>query len=320
MDYADTSRRPSWDGLPSIVPSAVGRIVGSPAVGADPPVRSGFTGSYAGTVACADGHRVFVKAGGPATPQVVQALAQEATVLSSLPPGIPAPALIGFESVDGWSVLVLSVIDGRMPGQPWTRADVNAAHETCLVVADLGTPTTLGGRDYAHRMAADPAILSIAGAMVDGSSPASTELPSWLPRHQVQVGELVLGASGRFDGETLCHGDLRPDNLLIDPAGTAVVVDWNWVGPAAPWVDWVGLLPQMAGQGVDTEALLRRSPLTRDVDPDAIDAYLACIAVYMVEGHPREPPPGCTPALRAHQLLMAHLFLELLHMRRRWTR
>jgi len=130
----------------------------------------------------------------------------------------------------------------------------------------------------------------------------------------------VLGAEGRFDGRTLCHGDLRPDNLLVPVTGpgVATVVDWNWVGAAAGWVDWVGLLPLMAAQGIDTDALLVSSPLTRDADPESVDAYLATIAAYMLGGYRDAPPPGCTPALRQHQLLMAHLFLEFLRERRDW--
>ena len=50
----------------------------------------------------------------------------------------------------------------------------------------------------------------------------------------------------------------------------------------------------------------------------SVDCYLATIAAYMLGGYRRKPPPGCTPALRRHQLLMAHVFLELLRRRRRW--
>jgi hypothetical protein len=50
-----------------------------------------------------------------------------------------------------------------------------------------------------------------------------------------------------------------------------------------------------------------------------VDAYLATIAAYMLGGYRDEPPPGCTPALRKHQLLMAHLFLEFLRARREWS-
>ena len=97
-------------------------------VSASAPVGSGFTGAYAGTVTLAGGGTVFVKAGAPEQPHVVAALAQEAVVLAALPRGHPGPTAPGFASVDGWSVLVLEVVEGRMPGQPWTPDEVEAVH------------------------------------------------------------------------------------------------------------------------------------------------------------------------------------------------
>jgi aminoglycoside phosphotransferase len=320
VDYSDTSRRPPWEELPPAIREAVGRLAGGPVVRAEPSVRSGFSGAYAGIVAGADGQRVFAKAGGPDQLHVVAALAEEARVLRQLPEGMPAPSLVGFDQVEGWSVLVLSLVPGRMPGQPWTPPEVRAVHDACVVMAELGAASSVGSRDYASRISDDPEIRAVGAAMAAGSFPSSPVLPAWLPRHQEEVGQLVLGASGQFDGDTVCHGDLRPDNLLVDDVrGTAVVVDWNWVGRAAAWVDWIGLLPLMAAQGIDTDDLLASSPLTQEADPEAIDAYLACIVAYMVAGFGQEVPPGCTPALRRHQLLMAHLFLDFLRERRGWA-
>ena len=88
-------------------------------------------------------------------------------------------------------------------------------------------------------------------------------------------------------------------------------------GPA--WLDLAGLLPLMAWQGVDVEALVARSPLFAGVDADAVDAFLAAVAVYMLSDLDAPPPPGCTPALRQHQHLMARAFLRLLADRRGWT-
>ncbi|HEU5000096.1 MAG TPA: phosphotransferase [Lapillicoccus sp.] len=319
VDYAETSRRPAWSQLPDAVRAAVGRLGGGAVQTAQPPVRSGFTGSYAGIVTTATGRRLFAKAGAPEQPHVVAALAQEAFVLEALPAGVPAPPLVGFESVDGWSVLVLGVVAGRMPGRPWSPDEVEAVHRACVTMADLGTPWRATDPDLGHALSVDPEILAVGQGLVDGSFDVAADQPGWLAEHRERVGELVLGAEGRFDGETLCHGDLRPDNLLVtDGPGVATVVDWNWVGAAAPWVDWVGLLPLMAAQGVDTDALLASSPLTRDADPEAVDAFLATIGAYMLGGYRNEPPPGCTPALRRHQLLMAHVFLGFLRRRRGW--
>jgi hypothetical protein len=323
VDYRETSRWPAWSQLPESVRQAVGRLAGSPVLSADPPVGSGFTGSYAGIVTTTGGSRIFAKAGAPDQPHVVAALEQEARVLEALPHGIPAPRLVGFTAVDGWSVLVLAVVAGRMPGQPWTPDEVDAVHRACVSMAELGTPWHTSAPDLGHRMSTDPDILAVGRELAEGSFTGGPEQPPWLPAHGSKVGELVLGAEGWFDGETLCHGDLRPDNLLVSSAAgaspVATVVDRNWVGAAVPWVDWVGLLPLMAAQGVDIGGWIATSPLTRDADPEAVDGFLATIAAYMLGGYRREPPPGCTPALRQHQLLMAHVFLELLRQRRRWS-
>ncbi len=74
----------------------------------------------------------------------------------------------------------------------------------------------------------------------------------------------------------------------------------------------------MAWQGIDVDELIKTSPLTRDADREGVDGFLAVIAAYMMSGLDEAPPPGCTPALRRHQRLMAHMFLELLRHRRGW--
>jgi hypothetical protein len=187
-------------------------------------------------------------------------------------------------------------------------------------MAELGTPWHATNLGLGHRMSTDPDILAVGRELADGSFAGGPEQPPWLRVHGSRVGELVLAAEGRFDGNTLCHGDLRPDNLLMSAAAgvasVATVVDWNWVGAAAPWLDWVGLLPLMDAQGVDTDRVMASSPLTRDADAEAVDCFLATIAAYMLGAYRKEPPPGCTPALRQHQLFMAHLFLGFLRRRR----
>lgn len=320
VDYRATSKRPTWTSLPAAVRAEVSRLAGSPVVRADPVVTSGFTGSYAGSVRCADGSRVFVKAGGPDMPFVVSALAREGVVLRMLPPGIPAPRLIGAGESDGWSVIVLGVIDGRMPGQPWTSGDVEAVHRACLTVAELTTPCPDGMRwqSVAASMAGDEKILAVGRAMVQGRFGPPLGMPQWLRARQPEIAALILEAGDHPDGDTLSHGDIRPDNLLVDAAGKAWVVDWNWVGVGPAWLDLVGMLPMMRWHGLDVDELVATSSLTRGADRDGIDGFLAVIAAYMMSGLDEAPPPGCTPALRRHQRLMAHLFLELLRHRRDW--
>lgn len=327
VDYRATSARPAWADLPEAVQHEVGRIAGSAVVSAAPAVTSGFTGSYAGEVTCADGRGVFVKAGGPDMPHVVSALAQEAHVLAHLPRGIPAPTLVGATGAagcDGWNVLLLEVIDGRMPGQPWTPADVASAHRACRTLAELTTPVPAGLEtpSVALEMARDVAVLATVQALDAGTFVVTPAMPAGLRSWAGRLARLARGVMEDTDllaGETLTHGDLRPDNLLVDRHGTTWVVDWNWVGVGPAWVDLVGLLPMMAAHGIDTAEILTTSPLTRGADPAAVDGYLAVIACYMLTGLDAPPPPGCTPALRAHQGLMARLFVDLVARHRRWS-
>jgi len=299
VDYRATSNRPAW-------------------VGAD--VTSGFTGSYAGSVRCTDGSRAFVKAAGPDLPFVVAALSQEATVLGILPPGIPAPSLIGSAEAQGWSILVLGVIEGTMPGQPWTAAEIDAVHKACLTVVELTTPCPdeLRWPSVGEGMAKDAKVLDVGRAMAAERFELPLGMPAWVLGRQREITTLTLGAEDHLVGNTLCHGDIRPDNLLVDASAKAWVVDWNWVGAGPAWVDLVGLLPMMSWQGNDVDELLATSPLTREADPEGIDGFVAVIAAYMMSGLDAEPPPGCTPALRQHQRLMAHMFLEFLRRRRGW--
>ena len=95
--------------------------------------------------------------------------------------------------------------------------------------------------------------------------------------------------------------------------------DWNWLCTGPAWVDLVGLMPLMALDGLDTGALMAMSPLTRDADPEHVDAFLAAVTVYMSGNLDAPPPPGCTPALRHHQHHMAGAFLALLADRRGWA-
>jgi hypothetical protein len=65
------------------------------------------------------------------------------------------------------------------------------------------------------------------------------------------------------------------------------------------------------------------APLTRDADQQGVDGFVAVIATYMMTGLDKARPPRLhsgTPALRQHQRLMAHMFLEFLRHRRGWHR
>ena len=134
----------------------------------------------------------------------------------------------------------------------------------------------------------------------DGSFVGGDELPAWLPDTRDGSGS---SCSARRAGST------------ATPCVTATcgrTTSWSTSPPMyrprhrrrlelgrsrrTPWVDWVGLLPLMAAQGIDTtrSPVRRRSPATPT--PSRWTPTVATIAAYMLGGYREEPPPGCTPA------------------------
>jgi hypothetical protein len=89
---------------------------------------------------------------------------------------------------------------------------------------------------------------------------------------------------------------VRDDNLLLPGSGDVLLCDWNWLMPTAPWVDVVGLLISVHGDGQDAEHIVQTHPLTRDVDPVAVDAYSPAWPASSPRSRPRRRGPahrGC---------------------------
>ncbi|WP_433203255.1 hypothetical protein ACQP00_33810 [Dactylosporangium sp. CS-047395] len=105
-----------------------------------------------------------------------------------------------------------------------------------------------------------PRVLAAATSMASVLTPAPLRPPT-RPR-------LLPGPA--LDGDTLLHGDLYLFNALIGPS-QVYIVDWAhaWVGPA-----YGDVLMLMAGSP-EAESLCAANPLTRDLPPHAIDAFLA---------------------------------------------
>ena len=326
VDYTATVQRPSWTQLPHAVRRAVGAAAGSPVASADDPPGSGFTGSFAAVVHLADGRSVFAKAGSGRNPHVLEALAQEATVLAVLPAEVPAPRLVGSVGLDpgvadehAWRVLVVEVVPGRIP-QPWTQAAVGAVHGACVQVAAALTPAPPGLdlTSLGENLLADERSMNLFDRLASGAAALTWGQPPWVLERVSELAALGRAAPSAVQGSTACHGDLRADNVLVD-GDRAVLVDWNWLARAAAWTDFVGVLPLARADGVDVDAWVRRSPLTRDVPADDIDAFLTWVAAYMLGSADDPPWPGGSQLIRTHQRRYARTFLDWLAVRRGWV-
>jgi hypothetical protein len=107
-------------------------------------------------------------------------------------------------------------------------------------------------------------------------------------------------------GTAMAHLDLRDDNILIDGAAKVWICDWNWPLLGAPWLDLVTVLIAAHGDGLDVDAILAGHPLTRAVEPRALDAWLANLWLYFTTAMER-PVPRHSPHLRDHQAWYAEV-------------
>lgn len=318
-DYRRTADRPAFDDLPGEVRARLAELAGG-AVVADPPVTSGFTRAFAGRLRVEGGGAVFAKAADPSAPHARVAIERESGVLAALAGRATAPRLVGSAAVDEWRLIVMEAVEGGMPGMPWTPAAADAVHRACLTAAEVPSDvvTELTGDRLSHDLGSDPVTLMALESLARGVNP----WPGWLtplgPHHRRELVDLAGHAAAALAGEQVVHSDLRPDNLVVDAAGNARMVDWNWVSRGPAWVDFVGLWPLMAHHGLDL-ARWHGSPLLAGVDPDAVDAFLAVVVGLMVDKAGGDDRGPSLAVLRAHQRFTAHTFLALLAGRRGWA-
>lgn len=319
-DYRRTAARPAFTDLPPAVRERLAGLAGGSVAVAEPPVTSGFTRAYAGRLQLADGRTVFAKAADPTAPHARGAIERESTVLARLDGRATAPRLVGAAQVDEWRLIVMEAVAGHMPGMPWSPADAEAVHQACLTAAAVPTDVARQVTDdrLADQLGSDPTTLQVLQALAEGTDRWPAWLPELAPARRSELAALARCAGADLGGDRVVHGDLRPDNLVVDRSGRASMVDWNWVSRGPAWVDFVGLWPLMAHHGLDVRHWLG-SPLLEGVAAEAVDAFLAAVTGLMVASSRDDDSTPGLALLRTHQRFTAHTFLRLLRTRRGWA-
>ncbi len=295
-----TAQRPSWLSLPAPVRALVESRLGQSVADAESQ-GGGFTDGFASRLVLADGSRVFVKAASSdVNPQVFRSYQQEVLVSKSLPSAVPAPRFRWAAEQDEWLVLAFDDVTGRTPARPWQPGELRLVLDmlTPLAAALTPAPAGLPPLDTTTDLDSEFRFWRLLAAG-DGSVDPHLVPDAWRP---------IVGMLAEFEGEwaelaagdTAVHFDLREDNLLLTEDGGVQVCDWNWLSLAAPWVDLVGLLISVHGDGLDAEAYLAEHPLTRDVAGRAVDAFLVALAGYFTESAAQPPFPN-SPWMRTHQ-------------------
>jgi serine/threonine protein kinase len=288
--------RVEWQSLPTPVHDYVAELLGGPVTGSFTQ-PGGFSPGAAARIRCANGRRAFVKAVSaavnPHSPSLHRAEARNTAVL---PPDVPAPRLLGTYDDGDWVALVLEDIEGSQPRVPWRRDELDRVLGALTVLSTGLTPAPYDAprienvharnfRGWQRQLASGPA---------EGLDP-------WAARGLPRLAELAARWPEFAHGNTLVHGDLRADNILLTADGGAVFVDWPHAVRAAPWIDLLLMLPCVAAQGgPDPETLFTAHPLGRDTDPDGVTSVLAALAGYFVDHSLKPDPPGL-PTLRAFQ-------------------
>ncbi|WP_255491569.1 MULTISPECIES: phosphotransferase family protein [unclassified Actinotalea] len=301
---AFSGSRLGWADLPREVRARIAELAGAQVM-SETSATSGFSPGYAATLELADGTEVFVKAVSPdQNPDSPQLARHERLAAGLLPPGVPAPRLL-WSHDDGWWVLLgFEVVAGSSPVLPWRPTDLSRVLAAVTELADAGTPGPAGlpplGEAVAGVMAGF-ARLEADGAAVDRAVEQLGPQGAWLRSHLDRLVEWSSAAVPAVAGDTLVHGDLRGDNVMLAP-DRVWIIDWPHAATdGARWFDLLAMLPSVAMQGGgDPAEIFAAHPTAAGADPDAVRAALAGITGYFLHGS-LQPAPRGIANLRAFQ-------------------
>ncbi|MEP6816031.1 MAG: phosphotransferase [Marmoricola sp.] len=304
VPHGRTAQRLTWQFLPRDLRGLIEDRLGSAVAHAESRT-SGFTPGFASVLTGEDGATLFVKAASmKAQADFARAYLAEADKLAVMPVGLPAPELLWVHQDEGWVALGFEAVDGRPPKRPWRPAELERALDLAEAIAAATDPVP--AELSLARVVEDIPALVTAWERVDASWP-----------HRAEAATLA-SAYADLPDRAFCHTDLRDDNVLLLGDGNALACDWNWPALGPRWQDTVDLLVSAYGDGVDVESILASRALTRDVDPEHVDAWLAAQCGFMLEASGRPVPPT-SPYLRVHSRWYAEALWGWLCQRRGWA-
>ena len=295
--------RIGWDDLPGGVRDRVEDLLGDRVVTADSQ-PGGFSPGTADRVRTSAGRRAFVKAVSTGINETSAEMARrEAHFTRQMPGAVPVPRLLGDFDDGEWVVLVLEDVAGRHPRTPWVEEEWDAAAGTLRDLARALTPSPLSGVPQAADV--------LAGYFTGWAALAADPLPDLDPWAAAHLDDLHAAAMRGLEilrtGETVAHGDIRADNLLVRPDGAITVVDWPWACLAPPWLDTLLLAMNVTVHGGPGDRLLV------GVDPAQATDVGAGFTGYLMH-RSRLPAPGI-PHVRAFQRAQADALLPWLRAR-----
>ena len=313
---AATGMRLPWTAVPPDVQTAVERELGSPII-EQPSQEAGFSPGVATRARLANGRRVFLKAvsesPNPSSPDIHRS---EARIMAALPASVPAPRLLFSLDQDGWVVLALEDVDGVHPNLPWRSDDLGRVLDAVTALAAAMTPSPIAAPRLTETAESYRGWRTLLATGPSGLHPAMAA-DDWITRHLADLAGLEEGWTAAAIGDTLLHGDIRSDNILLTADGV-VFVDWPWASIGPSWMDLLLFLPSVAMQGgPEPWSIFDSHRLAIGSDAAAVTSAVAVMAGYFVFQSGLTPPPGL-PTLRPFQLAQAFEAAEWLKRRTGW--
>ncbi|MGI5286861.1 phosphotransferase [Nonomuraea polychroma] len=273
------TQRRDWTELPVIVSREVEYRLGS-AVQDFEERQGGFSLGVLGVATLATGDQVFIKAIRDDAANVHD-YRTEMVVAGALPQTVPTPGLRFACEPAGWLLLCFDVAPGALPHEPWWPDELSAALEALAVCARELTPSPIGGLPtLAEQMAGRCETWRELERNGVWGGVTVDSMGEWERKHLSRLASIEAMWSELAVGDTLLHFDLRFDNILVSPRGTAHIIDWGraCIGPA--WVDLVCLLLQSDLGDLDPEEIFSGNPVGEAAEPEQVDAFLVALASY----------------------------------------
>ncbi len=140
-------------------------------------------------------------------------------------------------------------------------------------------------------------------------------LDAWSRNHLDELVALESGWPASVEGDALVHLDVRADNIVVEPDGTFVFVDWAWPCRGARGIDVLAMLPSVTLEGGgDPEDILARTGTSIPIASGAVDSFVAALAGTFTWGASLPDPPGL-PTVRAFQRAQGEVALRWLRTR-----
>ena len=194
----------------------------------------------------------------------------------------------------------LHAVDATVPSTPVALGTLLARLHRC---APVSAEEPGGGppHPWYDRVPGPPEWAEVAGS--------GAVWAAWLADRLATLPELCAAVAPADPAELIgCHRDLHPENVLADPTGALVVVDWDNLGPATPGRELAQLSFDWFGHGstVDLdavramrEAYVRAGGPGRITSPADFTMLLACRLNFLLVQARVALDPGAEPRHRA---------------------